>query len=202
MCNIIDVNDGQINQNSAELTTTKPSAKPSPKPTPKPSIKPAPGPTPKPSIKPTAKPSIKPTPGPTPKPSNKPTAKPTQKPSSGPSQKPTKKPTLQPTKQPTKPPSPKPSSPPTLKPTLSPQDVKWYRISDKECKQGSDYDPAFPGRGWTYETETECCQSWSLNCGEKDEMSEGCFFIGSGVVTYRKFFRIIVRLKTEFFGDI
>eukprot|EP00985_Skeletonema_marinoi_P017771 scaffold9839_cov157-Skeletonema_marinoi.AAC.6 len=74
---------------------------------------------------------------------------------------------------PTNPPTPKPSSLPTPKPTLPPQDVKWYPMDsagEKECVQGSGYSPYLLSQGWTYETEIDCCNAWSLPCSIKEMM--------------------------------
>jgi len=72
---------------------------------------------------------------------------------------------------PTKPPTPRPVSPPTPKPTFPPQAVKWYPMSsdgEPDCVQGSNYDPYLVSKGWTYQTETDCCNAWKLDCGTKE----------------------------------
>ena len=72
---------------------------------------------------------------------------------------------------PTKPPTPKPVSPPTPKPTFPPQNVMWYPMltnGEEDCVQGSNYDPYLVSKGWTYNTEDECCKAWELECGTKE----------------------------------
>ena len=34
--------------------------------------------------------------------------------------------------------------------------------------EGSNYDPSWPSKGWTYKNEDECCKAWELECGTKE----------------------------------
>jgi hypothetical protein len=58
-----------------------------------------------------------------------------------------------------------------LQPTPAPQIAKWYpqqKSGGKVCVEGSNYDPSWPSKGWTYKNEDECCKAWELECGTKE----------------------------------